>query len=285
MGDLVSLAEKIEEAERALKQEAEVAARSVGEQETSTLAFCRRLMAIIRVVGDATTGALPNSGWRAIVISLLVKTFATVRSAHTLAEASHGREVTILVRSALESLITARFIAKTDSVRRAKRWVQYAAIVKARLLKKQPNLSTKPKHTAARGQILAQAQRLKGLFRNENFWASGLRKGSLRDLAEDVGMLWYHDHVYWWGSQATHGSSIAVESYVEIAPDSTPRFNMGLSGRHLRGELAVCCELVIQGLDLLNEIAKLGIESLLTEIRAEYKSVFGFDSGAEMTEG
>src|SRR6266496_2720070 len=113
MGDLVSLAEKIEEAERALKQEAEVAARSVGEQETSTLAFCRRLMAIIRVVGDATKGTLPNGGWRAIVISLLVKTFATVRSAHTLAEASHGREVTILVRSALESLITARFIAKT----------------------------------------------------------------------------------------------------------------------------------------------------------------------------
>jgi len=32
-------------------------------------------MAIIRVVGDATKGALPNNGWRAIVISLLVKTF------------------------------------------------------------------------------------------------------------------------------------------------------------------------------------------------------------------
>ncbi len=98
-------------------------------------------------------------------------------------------------------------------------------------------------------------------------------------------MLWYYDFVYWSGSQSTHASAIGVESYVEIAPDDTPRFNMGLSGRHLGGELAVCCDLVIRGLQLLNGIAKLGIESLLAEVVSEYKSAFGGDPFAEMTEG
>jgi hypothetical protein len=51
------------------------------------------------------------------------------------------------------------------------------------------------------------------------------------------------------------------------------------------GELAVSCELVIRGLQLLNEIAKLGIESLLSEVVSEYKSTFGGDPFAEMTEG
>jgi hypothetical protein len=285
MGDLASLAEKIEQAERALKQEAEVAARIVAEQETSALAFCRRLMAIIRAVGDAKKGALPSSGWRVIVISLLVKMFATVRSAHTLAEASHGREMSILVRSALESLITAMFVAKTDSARRAARWAEYAEFLKARVLKKHPDLSTKPEHTAARAQILAQAEGLEDLFPNANFWASGLQMGSLRDLADDVGMLWYYEFVYWSGSQATHASPIAVASYLDIAPDGTPRFNMGLSGKQLGGELAVCCDLEIRGLQLLNEISRLGIESLLIEMRSEYKSAFGGDPFTEMTEG
>jgi len=109
--------------------------------------------------------------------------------------------------------------------------------------------------------------------------------GSLRDLADDVGMLWYYEFVYWSGSQATHASPIAVASYLDIAPDGTPRFNMGLSGKQLGGELAVCCDLEIRGLQLLNEISRLGIESLLIEMRSEYKSAFGGDPFTEMTEG
>ena len=95
-------------------------------------------------------------------------------------------------------------------------------------------------------------------------------------------MVWYYDVVYWSGSQATHASPIAVANYLEISPDDRPRFSMGPSGKHLGGELAVCCDLVIWGLQLLNEISKLGIEGLLTEIVAEYKSAFGGDPFVEM---
>src|SRR5262245_3082821 len=46
-----------------------------------------------------------------IVVSLAAKVMSTVRASLTLAEAGHGHEVDIPVRSALEALITALFIA------------------------------------------------------------------------------------------------------------------------------------------------------------------------------
>jgi len=208
MIDLASLAGKIEEAERALRQEEVEAARLAEAREKSTLDFCRRLIAILRVVFDEKDDALPDDGWRVVVLSLLAKMIATVRAAHTLAVAGHGREVSILVRSALESLITAKFIASKDSKRRAKRWAQHAIVIKARLLRKQPDLSTKPEEKKAAARILAYAKRLekRRAYPNPLFWASGLKKGSVRNLAEEVGMLWYYDVVYWSGSQGTHAS-------------------------------------------------------------------------------
>jgi Family of unknown function (DUF5677) len=284
MPDLASLADKIETAERALQQDAAEAARFADERERSAFQFCRRLIAIIRVVLDQKKTAFPDSGWRVIVMSLLVKTIATVRAAHTLAAAGHGREISIIVRSALESLITAMFIAKKDGATRAKRWAQHAVVTKARLLKKYPNLSSKPEHKKITRRILAHAKRLEKAFPNPLFWASGLKKGSLRDLANDVDMVWYYDVVYWSGSQGTHASPIAVDSYLGVAAVGEPSYKLGLSLEHLRGELAVCCDILVRALKLLNDSGKLGLDTLLGELVTEHKSAFGGDPLADMAE-
>src|SRR5262245_52047840 len=126
MLELATLTGKIEQAERALQDEATEAARAVQEHEKSALLLCHRLIAITRLVLDEKKAAFPNVGWRVIVMALLVKTVSTVRAAYTLATAGHAREVSIQVRSALESLMTAQFIAKKDSARRAERWAQHA---------------------------------------------------------------------------------------------------------------------------------------------------------------
>lgn len=277
MLDLATLAGKIEQADHALQQEAVEGACLVQEYEKSALLFCRRLIAIVRVVLDEKKSDLPDTGWRVVVVSLLAKMISTVRTAHTVAAAGHAREVSIVVRSALESLITAMFIAKQDSGRRAKRWVQHSVVLRARFLKKYPDLSSKPEHKKAGKKILAQASRLEKLFPNPQFWASGLKKGSLRDLAKDVEMLWYYDFVYWSGSQGTHASPIAVENYLGLAADGKPSFKMGLSVEHLRGELAVCCDLLVRGLQLLNQLCQLDLDKLFSELVAEYKAAFGGD--------
>lgn len=275
--DSATLADKIKEAERALQQEADETTRFVHESEKDALAFCRRLIAVVRVVLDEKKSAFPDKGWQVIVMSLIVKVVATVRAACTVGGAGHAREIGVLTRSALESLITAMFIAKEDSTLRAERWAQHAVIIRARLLKKKPALSTTPEHLETRDRILAQAQSLEKSFPNPMFWASGLGKGSLRDLAADVGMDWHYDFVYWSGSQATHGSTVSVESYVGVAADGTPIYKLGLSAEHLRGELAVCCDLLVRALVLLNEVLKLELDRLFTDLTAEYRAAFGGD--------
>ncbi len=194
--DLASLSDKIKKVSGDFQREATEARRVVEQQEQAALNFCFRLLAILRVVLDEKKASLPNRGWRVIVVSLAAKVMSTVRASLTLAVAGHGHEVDIPIRSALEALITALFISRKQSTRRAKRWAQYAVFLRGRFLEKYPDLSTKPEHLKARAKILRHAARLKKLYPNPGFWASGLQKGGLRALAEDVGMGWYYDMPY-----------------------------------------------------------------------------------------
>jgi len=212
-----------------------------------------------------------------IVVSLAAKVISTVRASLTLAEAGHAREVDIPSRSALEALITALFIAQKESVRRAKRWAQYAVLQKARVLKKYPDLFKKPEHLKARAKILQHAGNLKKLFPNPNFWASGLGKRGLRDLAEDVGMGWHYDMPYWSASQSTHGGAIAVDRYLDLDADGNPIYNVGLSLRNLHGELALCCNLLARTLVMLNDVCKLELKQICDDLAVEYTTVFGGD--------
>ena len=273
--NLASLANKIQKASDALQSEAEEARRAVGNQEERALAFCCRLLAIVRVALEDSKGALPNSGWRAVIVSLLTKVVSTLRAAHTLGVAGHSREVGILVRSALETFITAAFIAKEDSDRRARRWAKYAELQKARVLRKYPDLSSTPEDQKMRDEILVRAEQFEEHFPSKNFWASGLQQGSVRDLAEEVGMGWYYDMPYWSGSQATHGSAIAIGSYLSVASDGNLQYKMGLSSEHLRGELAVCCDLLVRTLAVLNETCELGLDEICGDLVPEYKAAFG----------
>ncbi len=277
MLDVSSLRTKIDQAADALQREAFEAARVTEEQERATLSLARRLVAVVRVVLDEKKNTFPSHGWNVIVMSLLVKAIATVRAAVTVGAAGHAREMGVLVRSALESFLTAAFIAKDDSEVRAKRWVDHSTVIKAKLLKKHPHLSKAPEHVKVRDQIMDQAKSLERHFPNASFWASGLSKGGLRDLAVDVGMEWYYDFVYWSGSQATHGSPISVGGYVGLAADETPIYNLGLSVDYVRGELAVCCDILVRALVLLNEVLKLDLDKLTGQLTAEYKAAFGDD--------
>ena len=109
---LAQLSEKIQHASVSFERENHTSVGHILKCEGSALAFSDRLQAVIWVVLDEKRGLLPSSGWRAVVVSLIARTTVTLRAAHTLAAAGHAREVPVVVRSALESLITATFIMK-----------------------------------------------------------------------------------------------------------------------------------------------------------------------------
>lgn len=282
--DITTLANKIQQASEALQAESTDALRVVREHEEPALAFCHRLLATMRVILDERKSSLPDSGWRVIVVSLITKSMSTVRAAHALAAGGYAREVEILVRSALEALITAMYIAKSDSHRRARRWAQYGVVLRADFLKKHGNISEGSEDKATRQKILAQARRLRKHFPNPRFWAAGLGRGSLRHLAEDVGMLWYYEMVYWLGSQGTHGSAVAIENYVGVSTDGTPQYKMGLSADGLHGDLAVCCDVLLRDLALLSDVCELGLNKISTELIAEYKTAFDGAAVADLVE-
>jgi hypothetical protein len=104
----------------------------------------------------------------------------------------------------------------------------------------------------------------------------------VRHLAEDIEMLWYYDFVYWYGSQGTHASAIAVEAYVGMSPQGTVNYRMGPSVKGLRGELAVCCDLLIRALVALDGLCKLRLAALFNELVPEYKAAMGGEPVAEM---
>ncbi len=81
MLDMATLADKIEATDRALQHEAAAAARTVEEREGPLLRFCRRLLAIVRVVLDDEDASIPGAGWQGIVMSIVTKEIATVRAA------------------------------------------------------------------------------------------------------------------------------------------------------------------------------------------------------------
>jgi hypothetical protein len=97
-------------------------------------------------------------------------------------------------------------------------------------------------------------------------------------------MGWYYDMPYWSGSQSTHGSAIAVDRHLGIGEDGTPNYKVGLSARRLHGELAVCCDLLVRTLDLVNDVCKLQLDKVIKDLVPEYKAVFGGESVEELSD-
>jgi hypothetical protein len=209
-----------------------------------------------------------------VVISLFVHMLSVLRAALTVAAAGHGREVPIVIRPALETLITLLYISDQDQEVRAKRWVEYTFIAKKALMAKHADLFAGPEHEEARQRIEEQAARVAPLFPGR-FWASGLDCSDLRVMATKVGLLWHYDSIYWTGSQPTHASAIAVDEIIEGAvKGSGPMYKVGLSGKDVRRELVAYADFLIRGLDRLDRAFGLGIEEAVGDLKTQYMSLF-----------
>src|SRR2546422_2153420 len=54
-----------------------------------------------------------------------------------------------------------------------------------------------------------------------------------------LSVLWYYDVVYWSGSQGTHASPIAVETYLSTSSTGQPSYKLGLSVARARARSTV----------------------------------------------
>jgi hypothetical protein len=242
--------------------------------EGKELDFCHRLLAITRVILEEKRAAVPDRGWGVIVIALFVHMLSVLRAALTLAVSGHGRELPIMIRPGLEALITLMFITQQNREVRARRWVEYTHVAKRALMNKHAELFEGPAHEEVRREIEDRARSVAHLFPGRS-WASGLGCSDLRVMAEQVGLLWYYDAVYWTGSQPTHATAMAVDEIIGEAAKGGPVYKVGLSGKDAHRELAAYCDLLIRGLLRLDEVFNLGIEPIAADLKADYVSLFG----------
>lgn len=266
--------EKIAAAEATLAMEDSEAIAMMRQHEGPALDFCRRALAIARVLLHDTRGAVPHSGWPVIAVSLFIHMLSILRAALTLAVSGHGRELPIVIRPALEALITMLFIAERDQVLRSKRWLAHTAISKQALVRKHADFFEGPEHKAVRRWIEEHANEIADSFPGR-FWASGLGCADLRIMADQVGLLWYYDAIYWAGSQPTHSTAIAVEEVITISEETGgPVYRVGLSAIRVHQNLAAYCDFLIRGLGKLNDLFALGIGEALLDLTNEYQSMF-----------
>jgi hypothetical protein len=96
-------------------------------------------------------------------------------------------------------------------------------------------------------------------------------------MAKLIDMEWYYNAVYWMGSQSTHATAIAVDDYVRVTEQKKPLFQMGLSTRHNRPELAAVNDMLIRSLMYINEAFELKADKRIEAAQRLYKETFGLD--------
>jgi hypothetical protein len=268
--------EKITAAEALLASEDAEAIAMMQRYEGRELAFCRRALAVTRVLLQETRTSVPDRGWPVIVNALFVHMTSILRASLRLAVGGHGRELPIMIRPALEALITLFFIAQRDEEHRANVWVEHTAIAKQKLARKHEDLFVGNEHQAKRKEIDERAAAVADSFpKDRKFWAAGLGCSDLRVMADQVGLLWYYDSIYWTGSQPIHATAIAVEEIISLpTQDGGPVYKLGLSGVDVDQYLAAYCDFLIRGLSRLNDLFMLRIEAALAGLTAEYQSLF-----------
>jgi hypothetical protein len=269
---------KIGDAERILCGEATEATDLMQRHEGTVLAFCIRLLALVRIILEEHKREFPHNRWGVTVVALFTKMISVLRGALTLARSGHGLEVPILTRAALEALITLSFIAQQDRHLRATRWAEFAYISKYKLMRKHPDIYAGPASRNLRRRVRDRARRAERHFpRRPKFWGSSVGCSDLRVMAEKVGMLWEYDSIYWFGSQPTHASAIAVDEHIELTDDRAPMFKVGLSGQTVRREMSAYCSFVIRGLEQLEGTFHLSIASIIEDAKSGYRRTFQGD--------
>lgn len=263
----------VRDARTALRAESRAAVAMMRRHERQAFLFGERLLATIRVVLQEHRVRILDTGWPVVVMGIFVKMVSVLRATLTLAKAGHGRELPIMIRPALEALITLLYISEQDQAARARRWVEFRWVAQRKLMEKHRDLFRGPKNRNARRRVRYRAARVQARFPGGRFWAAGLGCGNLADMANLVDMRWHYNSIYWTGSQPTHASAIAVEEHVAFA-DGKPVYHMGLSGKGVHREMAAYCFLLVRGLDHLNGTFNLDSTPLIEGLKLEYTTLF-----------
>jgi len=261
---------------RVLISEENVATEMTSNASTDQIAFLSRVLATIRLSLEQHVHAMraAKSISSAVAAFLFCKVIRTCRATRTLCSTGWGIEAELLLRSGLEALINLRYITQQDCEERATLYSEFdhmLAHAYAQRVDKWPELFKEYDLQQRRQEISENFEKVKANYPIRDFWAGKLiGRGRLREMAQQVGLQWYYDFMYWSASNHIHAN---VRSAIEVMHLSTERkftYNLGPSDVNTQHALLLTTDFLIQGYDCIVQFFKLPEEDTIKELIVGY---------------
>lgn len=238
-----------------------------------------KVIAVIRkVLNEQKSNMRVDDVLKAVVTFYLAKAVRTTRAIIELCKCGWGVESLILLRSLVESMITMYYIVD-GGIDRAELYVKYDFILQKqmldRALKDEEVFQIIGYTDEQRQEILSNYEEVKGNYPRKYQWA-GITIGK---MAEEVGLTFFYDYVYWMFSNVAHSNPRSSLHYLEIVNDK-PKFKFGPSHEWISPCLALCSEILIRILSKLREVFPIQLDDDVIFLEGLHRSTFGPDEFA-----
>lgn len=192
-----------------------------------------------------------------------------------LAERGYGQDAGILLRSLVNLVINAYWIAKDPSAR-LERYMDYDWILRLKSADVGRSAEALGRLTPEmRAQMAALDEEIEKKAREakqkHRYGQRGWSGKSIRGMAEEVGFQNYYAYAYRLLSDLEHSNSRSTTSYLEKASGAY-RFNVGPGPEYVRVTLATAYGLLIDLFALADKVLGLGLSATLDEARQRAKT-------------
>ena len=187
-----------------------------------------------------------------------------------LAERGFGQDAGLLLRSLLDLVVNALWLAK-DPCQRMEMWLEFDWILRQRIplsLEK----AEENKETVDTIEIEARRVKEKYGYKRGDTWS----RKSIESMAREVGLGDLYKYAYRTLSNIEHSASRGFVSYHVDTPDGI-RINIGPGKEYVKEVLVTACDLLVDLLTLANDVLALDLNSVLEEARRNLSKIIHGD--------
>ncbi|HJR77745.1 MAG TPA: DUF5677 domain-containing protein [Nitrospiraceae bacterium] len=219
--------------------------------------------------------SLEKNLYKVLVLYFFGKSYKTFRSIHLLCKHCFTEDAGILARSLFDLVVTLLYMSKASD-ERALLYAEFGVILKERLhetLAKEPEDPWRQKILAskspeARAKDRAEYERIRKKYSDKYKW-SGL---SIKDMAEEVGLSWHYDFVYYQLSELAHTGPNGVTDFMHFDDQNGLSFKNS-SMKDIERIWTTTSVYFLFVLDEVNDIFKLGLEEEIKRISKDLKGL------------
>ncbi|MBI5410965.1 MAG: hypothetical protein HZA21_03135 [Nitrospirae bacterium] len=203
--------------------------------------------------------------YRTTVVFFLVRGYRTFQSAYLLCVHGQVDSATILARVLFEISVNLLYICK-EPLEHSRLFFEYDSVASKGILDKLIKTVSDPERLraikSAESGLAAESERLKVNYPNRWRWSGK----TIKQMAEEVGLGWHYDHIYWPQSNLAHPSPTIMGRYLSVNAKE-----IVIGAQFTDDDLSLVwlssCRWLITILDKVNTLFDLKLESKIAEAK------------------